>query len=50
MVSFEEGMKMADKFNAYFIEISAKDKTNIENLENLVTGVWMNNPDLHTKY
>ena len=50
MVSSEEGMKMAEKFNAYFIEVSAKNRTNIENLANLVTGVWMNNPDLHTKY
>ena len=50
MVPSEEGMKMAEKFNAYFIEVSAKNRTNIENLANLVTGVWMNNPDLHTKY
>ena len=50
MVSSEEGMKMADKFNAYFIEVSTKNRTNIENLANLVTGIWMDNPILHIKY
>ena len=50
MVSSEEGMRMAEKFNAYFIEVSAKNRTNIKNLANIVTGIWMDNPDLHTKY
>ena len=50
VVSTEEGLKAAEKHNAYFIETSAKDGINVDILFNFMAWILKNDPELNYAY
>ena len=50
VVSTEEGLKAAEKHNAYFIETSAKDGINVDIFFNVMAWILKNDPELNSKY